>query len=406
LSKIARITQIAQKAEALREKLIGLRRQFHAHPELSGEEAWTANVIAERLRALGLTVQTEAGGHGVVGLLHGQHTGATVAYRADMDALPIQDTLDTPYRSLILGAKHACGHDAHMAIALGVAEILSAMRSDLAGTVKFIFQPAEESLEGAQAMIEAGALDTPKPEAIFALHAFPLPVGQVGVSRDGALAGMEEFHMRLYSPGGDLETLVARTMRALHTLNTVTAPTDLATFNAVIQSMQNSDAHNQTVFLSCWPGSPGTTPRYHILGLVSFPQLALREGMRSQIRHTLDTVAGEAGAAYDLAFTFYNPPAVNNRALVQAVMPTLKTVMGAQNVLTFKTPYPFAHEDFAYYQHHTPGIFLWLGVSNPAKGITGILHQPDFDIDENALIIGTRLMATVLCHHIAVKLTS
>ena len=255
-------------------------------------------------------------------------------------------------------------------------------------------------------MIEAGVLDAPKPEAIFALHAFPLPVGQIGVSRDGALAGMEEFRVRLYSPEGDLEMLVARTIAALHALNTATAPTDRAAFNAVIQSMQNSDAHNRTVFLSCWPPSPGTTPRYHIMGLVSFPQLALREGVRAQIQRILDTVTGEAGATYDLAFTFYNPPAINNQALVRAVMPTLKTALGAQNVLTFKTPYPFAHEDFAYYQHHVPGVFLWLGVSNPEKGITGILHQPDFDIDENALVVGARLMATVLFRFIRSRIVN
>ena len=150
-----------------------------------------------------------------LGMLRGANPGPVIAYRADMDAMPIQDALETPYRSLVLGVKHACGHDVHTAVALGVAEVLASMRDDLAGTVKFIFQPAEESLDGARAMIASGlladgVLDAPAPEAIFALHTFPTPVGTIGIAQNACLAGMEEFRVRFYSPAGNLPGLVER----------------------------------------------------------------------------------------------------------------------------------------------------------------------------------------------------
>src|SRR5262245_15918385 len=168
--------EIARATESLRQKLIEQRRDFHAHPELSNREERTARVVAEKLRALGLDdVNTNVAKHGVVALLKGTKPGPVVALRADMDALPIQETIDVPYKSLVPGVKHACGHDAHTAIALGVAEVLSEMRDQIQGSVKFIFQPAEEGAPGdeeggAALMIKEGALENPRPQAIFGLH--------------------------------------------------------------------------------------------------------------------------------------------------------------------------------------------------------------------------------------------
>jgi len=385
---------IAQRAQALKNQLSALRRGFCAYPELSGEESATANKIAAHLQDLGMRVETGIGGYGVVGILAGHHPGKVVAYRADMDALPMQDVLETPYRSLVLGVKHACGHDVHIAIALGAAEILTGLREHLYGQVKFIFQPAEEALAGGQAMIEAGVLASPSPETIFALHAFPIPVGQVGVSSGLALAGMEEYRVRLYSPAGQWADLMANVAATLRALSTADVPTNYAEFQAIVAAMLTSQHHRQTIFVSCWPGADADT--HDLLCLVSIPHPAQRTQIEAQIRAALRTVTDTVGGCFDLERTYHNPPVINDVALYAATQPILDEVVGAENVWHFQSPYPFAHEDFALYQQRVPGLFLWLGVANPEKGLTSLLHQADFDIDEQALVVGTTLAATLL----------
>src|SRR5438874_3420950 len=197
--------RIAHAAEAMREQLVAQRRDFHMHPELSNREERTSRVVAERLRALGLTdIKTGVGKYGVTALLVGARPGPVVAGRADMDALPIQEVNDVPYKSLVPGVKHACGHDAHTTIELGVAEILSRMREEVHGTVKFIFQPAEEGPPageegGAALMIKEGALDNPRPQAIFGLHVMPnIDVGQVGYNSGPAMASSDKFLITIH----------------------------------------------------------------------------------------------------------------------------------------------------------------------------------------------------------------
>ncbi len=389
---------VFQHIEVLRRQLVETRRNFYMHPELSGEEKRTARVVAARLRQLGLAVQTRVGGYGVVGVLEGARPGPTVAYRADMDAMPVQDTLEKSYRSLVLGVKHACGHDVHMTVALGVAEVLTALRDELAGTVKFIFQPAEESLDGARAMLAAGVLEDPKPDVIFALHVSPIPVGIIGLASGACLAGMEEFRVSFSGRISNLDVLTARAASALRELSSGVAPRGMATFNALIRAMRAGAVSEQDVLVSCWPVNDDPASNDHLLGLVSLPQMALRDVVRARIRQALDNVAAEVGATYDLRFTFANPAVVNDAAVVQEMLPVLKTVVGEDNVWVYRSPYPFAHEDFALYLEHTPGALLWLGIANPAKGIASLLHAPDFDVDEDALAIGVRVIATLLLH--------
>src|SRR5436853_6457692 len=200
----SRDQQIAQAAEAMRARLIEQRRDFHMHPELSNREERTARIVAERLRALGLEVKTNVGKHGVVALLKGAKPGPVVAVRADMDALPIQETIDVPYKSQTPGVKHACGHDAHTTIELGVAEILSKMRPEISGTIKFIFQPSEEGAPageegGASLMIKEGALENPRPTAIFGLHVMPVvEVGQIAYNSGPAMASSDHFVITIH----------------------------------------------------------------------------------------------------------------------------------------------------------------------------------------------------------------
>lgn len=389
---------IGEQAALLQDELIALRRHFYAHPELSDEEQETACTIAAYLEALGLEVETGIGGHGVTGCLQGARPGPTIAYRAEMDALPITDTLTVPYASLKLGVKHACGHDAHATMALGAAKLLAHGREYLPGKVVFLFQPAEESLDGAQAMLQEGVLDRHGIEAILAFHAFPLPVGSIGVNTDLCLAGMEEFRVRFYAPDGDLGALVAHAITALEALSTAHAPTNADEFSTFLWRMKRDPTLRHTVFLSCEPHTQGSVPPYHLLGLVSITDFALRSDVQTQIRQTLDRVTADHGATYDLVTTFSNPPLINDRALVEAVTPVLEQVVGATNVHTFRHPYPFSHEDFARYAERVPVVLLWLGTANPEREIASLLHTPDYDIDEAALVIGTHAATAMLTH--------
>ncbi len=378
------------------EILRGLRRRLYAHPEFSGDERETAAFISARLRDLGLQVEEGVGGYGVVGELEGTLPGPTIAYRAELDALPIQDTIDTPYASVVPGIKHACGHDVHMAIALGLAESLRDAQSRLPGRVAFVFQPAEESLDGANAMIEAGLLRRTRPQAMLALHAFPLPVGKVGVALGSCLAGMEEFRVRFYTPAGNLDDLVVRAIAALEELSTARAPTTTHAFDRMIGEMETGAGLGRTVFLSCWEHTPGSVPVYHLLGLVSMADFGLRPAVHGRIRAVLDDLVARDGASYDLDFTFSNPPLQNHAGLVSEILPAIEEVLGQDNVMRFRDPYPFAHEDLALYARKIPTALVWLGTANPGKGIASILHTADYDVDEDALSVGVKAMSAVL----------
>jgi amidohydrolase len=341
----------------------------------------------------------------VVALLRGACAGPTVALRADMDALPIEDALDAPYRSQVAGVKHACGHDAHTAIALGVAEVLAGLRDVLKGRVKFIFQPGEEMLEGARGMIADGALAHPRPDAIFAWHVFPMPVGWVGYTPGRCFAGMDEFLITLQGLEKHVAPLKADICAALARLNTYGDPRDAASLARIRRVMMGLDtteaaqALRETVLLSCWPDIPsGTSASHHILGLMSFPSAALRARTRQAVRDTLDALTAAHEVIYDLCYTFSNPITDNDPALTLQARPVIEAVVGAENAIAFKTLFPFSHEDFALYLEEIPGSLFWLGAANAARGIDAVWHTPAFDLDEAALVVGTKVMAAVLVH--------
>jgi amidohydrolase len=206
-SKQLQKEQIARCAADLRNRLVDLRRDIYMHPELSGQEQRTASIVADHLTEAGLEVRTGIGGHGVIGLLQGQKEGPVIAWRADMDAFAISDILDVPYKSSVPGVKHVCGHDVHTTIGIGIARVLALLQDEIAGRIKFIFQPAEETATGARAMIQAGALSNPTPEAIFGLHTAPLPVGQIGCVPGMILPGIVNFEITLKSKNESGERL-------------------------------------------------------------------------------------------------------------------------------------------------------------------------------------------------------
>lgn len=396
-----RADEIARAAEALRAKLIETRRDLHMHPELSNREERTSRVIAERLRQLGFDeVKTGIGKHGIVALLKGKQPGPVVAVRADMDALPIQETLAVPYKSRNDGVKHACGHDVHMTVQLGVAEILSKMRDQIRGTIKFIFQPAEEGPPpgeegGAKLMIAEGALENPRPAAIFGLHVMPnIEVGQIGYNSGPAMASSDRFAI----------TVRGKKVHGAYPhdgIDTVVVAAECVTALQTIRSRRINTQEPLVITL----GSIHGGNRFNIIAdevRLEGTMRTLNEDVRKQaielMKQTLGGITAAYGATYEIEFGGNNPVTYNNPALVEATLPTLRKLIGDKNLIA---PRPqMGAEDFSYFQKAIPGFFYFLGVGNQAKGITAMIHTPEFDVDEEALIVGVKAMANVLLDYL------
>ena len=393
---------IAKSADALRASLIAQRRDFHQHPELSNLEERTAKVIADKLRALGLEdIKTGVGKYGVTALLKGKLPGGVVAVRADMDGLPIQETNDVPYKSQNDGVKHACGHDAHMTIELGVAEVLSKMRDQIHGTIKFIFQPAEEGVPageraGAKFMIDEGALANPAPSAVFGLHVMPtVEVGQIGLNNGAAMASADRITIKIRG----------KKVHGAYPHDGVDAVVVAAECITALQSIRSRRIDTQDP-LVLTIGSIHGGNRFNIIadevvleGTMRTLSEAARTKAKAMIDQTLKGITSAYGATYELTIPpSVNPVTYNDPKLVAAMLPTFRRVLGDANVTEPKPQ--MGSEDFSLYHQQIPGLFFFLGVGNKAKGLTAMVHTPDFDIDEDALVIGVKTMANVLTDYL------
>ncbi|HQR31480.1 MAG TPA: amidohydrolase [Blastocatellia bacterium] len=393
----SREQEITRMAEGMRLKLVEQRRDFHVNPELSNREERTARVVAEKLRALGLDdVRTGVGKHGIVALLKGKLPGKVVAVRADMDALPIQETINVPYKSKNDGVKHACGHDAHVTIELGVAEILSKMRDQIRGTVKFIFQPAEEGAPpgergGAPLMIEEGCLENPRPSAIFGLHVMPnIEVGQIGVNSGPAMASSDRFSI----------TIRGKKVHGAYPHDGVDAVVVAADCISALQTIRSRRINTQEP-LVITIGSIHGGNRFNIIadevrldGTMRTLNEEVRANAIQMMKQTLAGVTSAYGASYAIEFGNNNAVTYNAPSLVEATLPILKRVLGDKGVVYPKPQ--MGAEDFSAYQKVIPGFFYFLGVGNKTKGITAMIHTPEFDIDEDSLVIGVKVMSNIL----------
>jgi amidohydrolase len=400
-SQTQRQQRVAQAAESLRAKLVAQRRDFHMHPELSNREERTARVVAERLRELGLTdIRTGVGRHGVVALLKGSRPGPVVAVRADMDALPINETIDVPYKSQNPGVKHACGHDVHTTVELGVAEVLSKMREEVRGTVKFIFQPAEEGAPpgeegGAGLMIKEGVLDNPRPAAIFGLHTEPnLQAGQIGYHSGPAMASSDTFsiiirgrnaHGAQPQMGVDAVVVASECVLALQHIRSRRID-PLEPLVITVGTIQGGSRFNVIA------------EEVRMTGTIRTHNEQVRERAIALMRETLQNVTAAYGATYELTFQGSNPVTYNEPSLVEESLPSLRAAVGAGNVLAIRPFMPA--EDFARYQKVVPGFYYFLGVGNREKGITAGWHTPEFDVDEESLVVGVRVMSNTLLDYL------
>ena len=381
------LSQIRLEIRAMQARLSQWRRQFHQYPELGFQEHLTADFISQRLTEMGITHQTGVAQTGIVAMIESDFPGPVLAIRADIDALPVTEKNDGPYRSQHLGRMHACGHDGHAAIALGTAQYLCQHSQDFKGTVKILFQPAEEGPGGAKPMIEAGVLKNPDVDAIIGLHLWNnLPVGTVGVRSGALMAAVECFQCTLLGRGGhgamphqtvDTIVLAAQIVNVLQTIVARNVnPIDSAV--VTIGELQAGTAQNVIADTARMRG----TVRYFN------PQF---EGFfPARMEAIIKGLCEAQGASYEFDYCRLYPPVINDpnmAALVRSV---------AINVL--ETPagiVPECHtmggEDMSFFLQEVPGCYFFLGSANAAKGLNYPHHHPCFDFDESVLSMGVEL---------------
>lgn len=373
---------IRPEVMALRERVVATRRDFHEHPELSWHETRTQRVILERLRTLGLADVHAIARTGATALVQGARPGPCVLWRADMDALPVPEKSSLPFASKTENVMHACGHDTHMAIGLGLAEALQQKRDDLAGSVRFVFQPAEEAAGGAQACIADGVLDAPRVDVALGLHiSADIPLGTINVAPGPFFAAPTAFRITIQGRGGhaaaphqsvDAVVVAAYVVTALQTVVSRSLPpseTAVLTVGKIAGGYRgNVIAESATM--------TGTIRSYTD---------AVRESM---LRRTEDIVAGVC-ASFGATYTFDHqtscPPLVNNPEIAAFVRETAEAYFGEGNILAAPT---MGAEDMGVFLEKRRGCYFWLGARNERRGIAGRHHDPGFMVDEDALMVG------------------
>ncbi len=384
---------IKQEILSLKDELIGLRRDFHMYPETRFDLPRTSKKVADYLRNLGLEVKEGVGKSGVVGLLRGNENGKTVMLRADMDALPIDEANDVPYKSRVKGKMHACGHDGHTAMLLVAAKVLSEHKDQIKGNVKFVFQPSEEYPPGgAKPMIEDGVMENPHVDGAFGIHLWtPLKTGTIGTRPGALMAAADKFDLKFTGKGGhgayphlSVDPIVAASQFVTSVQSIVSrevSPLDSAVIT--VGKFSSGDVFN-------------VIPENAVLfGTVR----TLKEETRSKVRKRIEEIARGIGAAFRVKceFNYENgyPVLINDESMVELVRKAGKETVGAGNVLEVEPS--MGGEDMAYYLQKAKGAFYFVGASNEKKGITAPHHSPYFDIDEDALPIGVEMpVRTVL----------
>ena len=398
-------TEIDRLAADVSDEVIDWRRDLHRNPELGNREFRTAALVAEHLQSLGLDeVRTDVAHTGVVGVLRGGRPGPVVGLRADMDALPVTELTDVPFASTVtaeyngqeVGVMHACGHDVHTSALMGTASVLAAMREDLAGTVVFLFQPAEEGAPrgeegGAELMIAEGAVQEPRPEAYFAFHTAPIPTGLIGWRAGGAMASADEFtitvvgrqtHGAAPEMGVDPIVVASQIVLALQTIPS----RQVAAIDPVVVSVGKIEGGVRFNII------PATVK---LDGTIRTHDPRVQEEVHERIRRTAEGIAESAGATAEVEIIRYYPVTYNDPELVAASLPSLRSVVGEQGLI--QIPPLMVAEDFSFFAQEAPGFYIQLGVNAPgvAYGEAASNHSPHFYVNEDALEIGVRAMATL-----------
>jgi len=399
-------TSVDQKVRALETKIIAWRRDVHQNPELSNRELRTAKLVADHLRKLGMEVKTGVAKTGVVGLLKGGKPGPVVALRADMDALPVIEESDLPFKSTVkteylgqqVGVMHACGHDAHVAILLGVAEALASVREQIPGTVKFIFQPAEEGpppgeTGGAPLMVAEGVLENPKPAAIFGLHVISgIPAGMITYRAGPLMASADWLYITVKGkqthgawPWSGIDPVVTSAQVVTGLQNIVARQIDVSKEPAVVTVATIHGGTRKNII----------PDQVEMTGTIRTFDEGMRQDVHARIKHISESISEANHAHADVKVEKAVPVTVNDPALTEKMIPTLKRIAGDGG--SRQQQRVMVAEDFSYFQEKIPGMFYFVGVTPKDQDMAAAApnHSPRFHIDESGLLPGARSLAAL-----------
>ena len=397
------IDRLAKEIEA---KVIEWRRDIHQHPELGNREVRTGKLVAEHLQKLGLEVKSGVAKTGVVAVLKGGKPGPVVALRADMDALPVVEAVDLPFASKVkgeyegkeVGVMHACGHDTHVAILMGVAEMFAKVKDQLPGTIKFIFQPAEEGPPrgeegGAALMIKEGALENPKPNAIFGLHvAAMMNTGTIGYRAGPMMAAADILRIKVKGrqthgsqPWSGVDPIVTAAQIVLG-LQTIVSRQVNITKEAAVITIGSIHGGNRFNIIP---------DEVEMVGTIRTFDEAMRDDIHKRIKNTSEMIAASQSATVDVEIEKPYAVSINDEELTALMVPTIKRVAGDANVKVI--PKTTGAEDFAFYQQKIPGLFYFVGITPPGSDMSkiGANHSPKFFVDESGLLLGIRSLAAL-----------
>ncbi len=390
------MTNYLPLAKTLRPKLIAWRRDFHQHPELGFQEYRTADIVARHLNTLGMEVSTGVGKTGVVGIIEGSAPGPVVLLRFDMDALPITEATGLPFASEYDGRMHACGHDGHTAIGMGVAELLALTRQSWRGTVKLLFQPAEEGLGGAKATIQDGVLEHPKPHAAFALHVWnQFPLGKLVIQPGPLMAAADHFTITLKGRGGhgaipedtiDAVLVGAQAVSALHhIISRNISPHETAVLS--IGHIRAGEAFNVIA------------EQAHLEGTLRTFDPSVRDRLIQRMAETLEGVAAAYGARAFLEIKDheFTPAVINDETMAAIAYQAATRVVPEKHIERIRPI--MVSEDMAEILNRVPGCYILLG-AEPEGGAKGPHHNPRFDIHEDALTLAAAIMATIATEYL------
>ena len=379
------------------DKLVEIRRDFHKYPELSGEEKRTQEVIKKHLLDLGLKVETDIYGYGIVGILEGKKKGKKIAWRADMDALPDDSPDNVDFQSMTKGVKHSCGHDVHMAIALGIAEVMAKNKNSLHGTIYFIFQPEEEIFTGAKGMVENELLNKFEIDEIYGLHVTPAPVGQIIVKPNEMYAYQKGVRIELKNmlSNEEAEELAAKIRNLLIRTNNGNKPLEMQLLidpeigllnpNSIFKDYLIAEyfriySKDDKLYIDAQIFETDSTKLKNIIPAIN--QIIKDQNYSSQLL-SVSHIGG-------------NPIVINDSKLTNSSISVLNNIYGEGFVTISYGQVPYSNDDFAYFQQKIPGVYFFLGASNFEKGIIAMMHAPNFGADEECIRIGVKSFSSLM----------
>lgn len=385
--------------------LIKIRRDLHENPELAGNEIRTKKVIAQYLLDLGLEVDTNIYGHGVIGILKGGRKGKKIAWRSDMDALPNDFADEVAFKSKNKGVQHGCGHDIHMAVGLGIAEVLVKNKASLNGTVYFIFQPEEETFIGAKAMINDGLFSKIKPNEIYGLHVSALPVGQIMVKPNEMFAYQKRVKIQLKNELSkeEVTALTKKIHSSLYRVSASSKPWEIQLMIDPKMGLKNANTiFKDYLFMD---ENFNTHTKNNTLSLQAY----LYETDSTKLKDLIPKIkqviedSGYKDQLLSISFVQENPTVINDEKLTNTASKTLQNIYGKEVMIADHGQVPYFNDDFAYFQQKIPGVYFFLGGSNPEKGIVAMNHAPNFQVDEESIRTGVQCFSSLIVERLKKK---